>query len=469
MAYRFLLLLLLCSSLCLLRAAVAAPEEGTCSWTGEERDKALKELIYDVGDGPQTFLAYVQPDIASFYQGNPPASTKVTPMFNGLAGKFINMSNQRLMLYWESHPGGPVSPMRNFGPFSTGGTATFPTHRFFFAPEGGDPRTDRIIEFVMGEYPENLYVYDPYRVEGDDVATEENLKKELTPKERKLYDLWHKTLLFNEQYFNFTGRTYLTAYLRDPPKHFMWPADYFGQEHWVTTRETHFEELPPLEEIEPILIKGENRILTDGAPRSLPEYRVRDTAILNMTLRVLSCAPRVFEIPNFLSKAEVQHILELAGGIELHESRTGLGDGSDVYDEDETDRHKTRTSFNSWVAREQSQIIDAIYRRSADLIRIPEALLRSRGKTEYPEMPNRKTISESLQLVHYGPTQEYTAHHDFGYTPVDDDHHGARFLTLLFYLNEGMEGGETTFPRWVNAETFHKLKVTPEVGKAVLF
>jgi prolyl 4-hydroxylase len=32
-----------------------------------------------------------------------------------------------------------------------------------------------------------------------------------------------------------------------------------------------------------------------------------------------------------------------------------------------------------------------------------------------------------------------------------------------------MEGGETIFPRWANAETFHELKVVPEVGKAILF
>ena len=37
------------------------------------------------------------------------------------------------------------------------------------------------------------------------------------------------------------------------------------------------------------------------------------------------------------------------------------------------------------------------------------------------------------------------------------------------YLNEGMKGGETSFPRWVNAETFRELKAVPEVGKAVLF
>ena len=32
-----------------------------------------------------------------------------------------------------------------------------------------------------------------------------------------------------------------------------------------------------------------------------------------------------------------------------------------------------------------------------------------------------------------------------------------------------MKGGETSFPRWVNAETFEQLKVTPETGKAILF
>ena len=58
---------------------------------------------------------------------------------------------------------------------------------------------------------------------------------------------------------------------------------------------------------------------------------------------------------------------------------------------------------------------------------------------------------------------------DFGFSNSDDEQQGARFATLLLYLNEGMTGGETSFPRWVNAETFRELKVAPTVGKAVLF
>jgi prolyl 4-hydroxylase len=45
----------------------------------------------------------------------------------------------------------------------------------------------------------------------------------------------------------------------------------------------------------------------------------------------------------------------------------------------------------------------------------------------------------------------------------------SRFATILLYLNDDMEGGETEFPRWLNADTSEGLKVKPQVGKAVLF
>ena len=41
---------------------------------------------------------------------------------------------------------------------------------------------------------------------------------------------------------------------------------------------------------------------------------------------------------------------------------------------------------------------------------------------------------------------------------------------MLLYLNdEGLVGGETSFPRWLNANTTEILKVKPELGKAILF
>jgi prolyl 4-hydroxylase len=183
-----------------------------------------------------------------------------------------------------------------------------------------------------------------------------------------------------------------------------------------------------------------------------------------MTLKVISCAPRAFEVLNFLSPVEVQHLLDLAAAENLALSRTGIGES-----DEEGGIRDTRTSYNSWLERERSPIVDAIYRRTSDLLRIDEALLRHRGDGEYPDLGTDKTIAESLQLVHYDPDQEYTAHHDFGFSDLDDPFQAQRFATVLLYLNEGMEGGSTSFPRWVNAETFEELKVIPEVGKAVLF
>jgi hypothetical protein len=61
-----------------------------------------------------------------------------------------------------------------------------------------------------------------------------------------------------------------------------------------------------------------------------------------------------------------------------------------------------------------------------------------------------------------------TAHHDFGIPNLVEGQH-MRFATILFYLNEGMVGGETSFPWWLNAETPDQLFVTPEIGKAILF
>jgi len=448
-------------------------------------DPNLVEMKYDLddGNGEQTFMAYVEPDVSTFYKisneeeddgsdSQEQKYQKVVPKFNGLAGRFINMSNQRLTFYWESRKNGPAHVMRIYDPFSNGGTGTFPGHRFFFSPE--DDPAKRVREFVVKDYPQNYYVYDPYKVEGDPEQTEKNLQGNLTKDERAQYDKWAKTLKFNDAYMEMTGRSYLANYgesFRKPPSHFMWPANYFGEEHWVTTKETHFANVPPKEKLGKITMAGSARVLKENDKRTLQEYRVPDQTTMNMTLKVLSVAPRVFEIPNFLSKAEIDHILDIAGGIELKESTTGdVGSNAATKKVDpDAGRTKTRTSFNSWVPREDSPIIDAIYRRAADLARIDEALLRPRSSDEYPNLATKKSVSESLQLVHYGPGQEYTAHHDFGYSNINDNVHGARFATILFYLNEGMDGGETSFPRWVNGESFHKLKVAPEAGKAVLF
>ncbi|KAL3799847.1 hypothetical protein ACHAWO_009968 [Cyclotella atomus] len=61
------------------------------------------------------------------------------------------------------------------------------------------------------------------------------------------------------------------------------------------------------------------------------------------------------------------------------------------------------------------------------------------------------------------------SHHDFGYDRMSSVHQPSRSINVLLYLNDVEEGGETSFPRWFNAETTGGLDVKPEKGKAVLF
>ena len=64
-------------------------------------DPNLKEMKYDIGNGEQTFLAYVTPEVSSFYKDAHPLSRELArPEFDGLSIKFINMSNQKLRHYW---------------------------------------------------------------------------------------------------------------------------------------------------------------------------------------------------------------------------------------------------------------------------------------------------------------------------------------------------------------------------------
>jgi prolyl 4-hydroxylase len=128
-------------------------------------------------------------------------------------------------------------------------------------------------------------------------------------------------------------------------------------------------------------------------------------------------------------------------------------------------------SRNTWVSRTKSPILDTINRRAADLLQLDEALLRRRTADEYPDLNTKASIAEDLQLVHYDVSQQYvyTPHHDFSMPNSGAANQPARFATVLFYLNDDMKDGETAFPRWKHAETGDQLKVTPEVGKAILF
>jgi hypothetical protein len=381
--------------------AEAAEEEQTCTWEDREACgcKGSNQKAFTVGvvEGTEeTFCAYDFPDIATYYNATPGSIKAKRPKFNGLFGKFINLSKDTITVYWKQTSGKKQNfYIADVAPFGSAGTATYPGHNFVLTPRA-DPDTE-LLRIVV-KAGNSLYKYDPY-------GSIEEAAKALNAKELELYKLQFRSLAFNSVYQHTTNRQWLALYGRKhAPKYFMWPADSFGQTHTVTTQETHIVSLP-----DDHAAKGRKKISNYGAT---PEERADLKAFrspeptLNLTLKVLSVEPRVFEIQNFLSPEEVAHMVELGTGMQLSRSTTYSGIAQRRTHDD------TRTSKNSWISRESSSIVDSVFRRAADLLNIDEAYFRSRQGNETNLVPESKgPICERLQLVHYSKGQQYTPHH----------------------------------------------------------
>ena len=163
----------------------------------------------------------------------------------------------------------------------------------------------------------------------------------------------------------------------------------------------------------------------------------KDKQILTFEWKVLSVKPKILQLNNFLSDYEVEHIKNLAKP-KLERSVTGAGGYS----------NSARTSSTAWVKRSESDLLDHIFKRIADVTLVDEEHLWD-------------TIgSESIQVVYYEKGQEYKAHHDWRVNRVQ-----TRFATFLMYLNDQFDkdsGGETSFPK-VN------MKVHPGKGNVIMF
>jgi prolyl 4-hydroxylase len=413
---------------------------------------SLKAMTVDFGAYNETFYAYVTPDVATFYNETPGSRAQQNPRFRGLFGKFINLGPETIRVYWVPDAKGedPVY-ISDVEPFGSAGTATYPNHNFIVTTTSD---VNKVLTRWTINAGESLYYYDPF-------GSPQKAVKALNEEQMPLYGMQYVNKLFAEQYKKITGRDYLALYKQKmPPRFHMWRPEAIGDTFTIETKEIHFVDLPPAADID--------RGASAYGPRpdqiaQMRKYRAKYPT-MNLTLTALSCAPRVFEIQNFLSDLEVAHLLDIAAKKKLTRSSTKSGEGSQ-----ETAPDRTRTSTNDWIGRGTDIITDAIYRRAADILQMDEALLRWRRASEIPEFPESMiSVSERLQLVHYDVGQQYTPHHDFTMPPLVAMQ-PSRFATVLFYLNDDMKGGETSFPRWLNSETREALKVKPEKGKAILF
>lgn len=154
----------------------------------------------------------------------------------------------------------------------------------------------------------------------------------------------------------------------------------------------------------------------------------------------------ILEIKNLLTHDQCDEIINHSIAAGMHESDVlsyGSSTGTEVND-------TYRTSKTAWVQDREHPVAAFLAQYSAQISNLP---------IENQEM---------LQVAHYEPNGKFNEHFD---ACVYDDkefcdkmnnYSGQRRCTLLVYLNDDFEGGETEF---MNIG----LKVKPEKGKAILF
>ncbi len=77
-----------------------------------------------------------------------------------------------------------------------------------------------------------------------------------------------------------------------------------------------------------------------------------------------------------------------------------------------------------------------------------------------------QSVNEMFRFYKYEPGQKFDWHQDF---PVELDDGSSTVYTFMIYLNEGFEGGETSFEDSYSEESFEPVSVSPVQGMALLF
>ena len=162
-----------------------------------------------------------------------------------------------------------------------------------------------------------------------------------------------------------------------------------------------------------------------------------------------------YEIDNVLTDEECDYIINISKN-KLIDSKVMSVDSDGKYLDA---KDVSRTSKQTWLNNNSHKnIID----KAKNLI------------NKYIKNPVNSKQFEDIQVVRYKPTQEYKEHYDIchPYQAYHDQlktckeefkrYNSVRYATILFYLNDGFNGGETYFPKL-------KKKIVPKKGKALIF
>ncbi|XP_059447819.1 prolyl 4-hydroxylase 1 isoform X1 [Corylus avellana] len=191
-------------------------------------------------------------------------------------------------------------------------------------------------------------------------------------------------------------------------------------------------------------------------PRGIPhldnDKEARVLRIGYVKPEVISWSPRIIVLHNFLSMEECDYLRAIAlPRLQIStvvDTKTGKGIKSDV-----------RTSSGMFLNPEERKypMVQAIEKRIS----------------VYSQVPVEN--GELIQVLRYEKSQYYKPHHDYFSDTFNVKRGGQRIATVLMYLSDNVEGGETYFPLAGSGECscggkmVGGLSVKPNKGDAVLF
>jgi prolyl 4-hydroxylase len=142
--------------------------------------------------------------------------------------------------------------------------------------------------------------------------------------------------------------------------------------------------------------------------------------------------PLIVILGNVLSDEECDELITLSKD---KMQRSKIGAAREV--------NEIRTSSSMFFQENENDIIAKVEKRISSIMNIP---------IEH---------GDGIQILNYTPGQEYKSHFDF-FLPTSKAAKNNRISTLVMYLNDVEQGGETFFPKL-------NFSVSPQKGMAVYF
>lgn len=165
-----------------------------------------------------------------------------------------------------------------------------------------------------------------------------------------------------------------------------------------------------------------------------------------------------FLLHNVLSEQECTQIIDFTEQLGFTDAPLSIGLNSAVMIRDVRDNKRSM-----WQADQKT--LEALWQRIGHLL--PQRVQfddKSRLSGTWEIVDGARGLNERFRFYKYAANEHFQPHYDgcFPRSPDEQSH-----LTLIIYLNEGFDGGQTTF--FVGDEETEAVSVDPHRGTALLF